>query len=68
MLEKIKGIGNFFKKGNFTKTKLVIALILATLLAIIFEYKIYSIIENIIYMLKMMWEILHYKKLFQRLI
>lgn len=45
MLDKIKGIKKFFCKDNFVKTKLVIALIVAILLAVIFEYKIYSKIE-----------------------
>ena len=38
MLDKIKGIKKFFCKDNFVKTKLVIALIVAILLAVIFEY------------------------------
>lgn len=38
----------FFTKGNFTKTKLVIAGILAIVLSVIFEYKIYHIIEPFI--------------------
>lgn len=46
MLDKIKNaILSFVKKENFTKTKLVIAMILAGVLAIIFEYKVYSLID-----------------------
>ena len=48
MLEKLKGIKNFFKKGNFTKTKLIIAAVVAMILAVIFEYKVYHIIEPFI--------------------
>jgi hypothetical protein len=48
MLDKLRSIGKFFKKGNFTKTKLVIAGILATILSVLFEYKIYHKIEPFI--------------------
>lgn len=42
MLEIIK---KFFCKDNFIKTKLVISAVIAVILAVVFEYKIYSIIE-----------------------
>lgn len=42
MLEKIK---KFFCKDNFIKTKLAISAVIAVILAVVFEYKIYSIIE-----------------------
>lgn len=38
-------ISNFISKGKFTKTKLIIAMVLAFVLAIIFEYKFYAKID-----------------------
>ena len=45
MLEKIKEIKKIFCKDNFIKTKLVIAGILSIVLATLFEYKVYSLID-----------------------
>lgn len=45
MLEKIKDIKKIFCKDNFIKTKLVIAGILSIVLATLFEYKVYSLID-----------------------
>ena len=48
MLEKFKKLGNFFKKDNFVKTKLLISAILSLAIAIVFEYKFYHRIEPFI--------------------
>lgn len=46
MLDKlIKNISKMFNKDNFIKTKLIIAFALSIIFSVIFEYKIYSIIE-----------------------
>ena len=42
MLDRIK---KFFCKDNFIKTKLIISAVMAVILAVVFEYKVYSIIE-----------------------
>ena len=46
MLKKVKDfVLKFISKDNFTKTKLIIAVILAGIMAILFEYKVYSLID-----------------------
>lgn len=46
MLKKIKDfVLKVIDKNNFTKTKLAIAVILSGILAIIFEYKVYNLID-----------------------